>query len=619
MEEWQKEIDFNKPLFFTGKLTAKYLGQRNNYLTDKDNQHSEHFEISHLYDLQITQIEEVNQEEYERKEKSFDVTNYDSIIGEYKGEKFALKPQELSILKGATPDHLQYEGDDIHGHFIDAPIVFKVLKPKKKIVCIEGAITNRETLDDGSIEITKIVDSETCRTETYILPVITKNDSCTEGAATGNQRTHDGWIEQEYTHSDCSTYWEKFKKVLPPLPVEEPTDEKCKPGYSGKTRKRQGWLQKEYITQDCNSKWEDYRPLVGCQEIFGYIILIISVIFVLGVLIALSQIQVIGLIILFGAGLIGLYYLIQFLSRFATFFVNLFRILLNLALIAGVVFMFYGLVQFFKSNHSRQERKVLTEDRSEDRSQVSPPRPAPVIDENNTEEDEQVDSIEQIEINLSWLALDGEIYQGSYDIDVPDVQKSYSYIRSINRSTLSSIGSVYSKVSNHDQSKMGSLYEMLDSIKTANKLSDRHFLDVIVSMVQSQEYVLVFEKSCSDPQALSDRTIRNLLNSGVSCEAFHPFGLKTPLEFLTNLTGDCDTRTVVLYTILKHYGYNVSIINSNHYTHSMLGVDIEGAHGSNKVYGGNNYYFWETTSKGFELGFLPQEANRIAFWEIVLN
>lgn len=625
MEEWQKEITYHKPLFFKAKLTAKYCGELNNYLTEKDAQHREHFRLSYFYDIELIEIDDIKEKEYELTEKSFDIVNHDTIVGEYKGEQFALNPLELFVLKGVKPDHIQYEDDGIHGHFVNVPIVFKVLKPKKKIICIEGAVTKRETLEDGSIVVTKIVDSETCATEIFTIP---PKESCVEGAWTGEKRINDGWVEHELTRSDCSKYWKKMEEVVtaPVAPTE------CTPGFTGKTRKKDGWIQKEYTSRNCNTYWVNHQIPVSCWEVVGYILLAILILLVLGILLYHNQLHVLGFILLIGAGIIGVSYLVQYLSRFSAFFVSLFRVLLNLALVGGLILLLYGLIQFFKTDHTEKKRKELIENRSEDKKRVSPPRPVPrpkqekesVEDteiplEVEVDESEVVDSIEQIEINLQWRALDGELYQGAYSLNVPDIKKSQSYIRSFTPYNFSSFGALYGNLSSHDHPKMGSLYEMLDSIKTENKLSDRRFLDVIVSMVQSQEYVIVLDVSCSDPKILSDRSIRNMLNSGVSCESSHPFGLKSPLEFLSSLTGDCDTRTLLLYTLLKHYGYKVAIINSTHYAHSMIGVDIDGARGSRKVYRRNNYYFWETTSKGFELGFLPHEVNSIVFWDVVLN
>jgi hypothetical protein len=138
-------------------------------------------------------------------------------------------------------------------------------------------------------------------------------------------------------------------------------------------------------------------------------------------------------------------------------------------------------------------------------------------------------------------------------------------------------------------------------------------------MVQSIDYVLILEQNCNDPSNLQSQQFIEMRNSGISCDGLAPFGLKTPLQFLSNLKGDCDTRTLLLYTIFKHYNYNVAIINSEYYLHSMLGLDLPGVKGVFKVYNGVKYYFWETTNKGFRIGELPRENGNVNYWNIKLN
>lgn len=572
MEEWQEEIEVLEPIFFSGKLTAKYIGEINSYLTDKDSQSREHYELSKFYEINISQIERIEKDDYDKRQKAFEINYFESINSEYKGEKFKLKPEKLSVLKGAIPDHIQYEDRIIHGHFIDIPVVFSVLKSRKRIVTKTLPVPN-PNLGTGI--------------GTPPIPPIGTGDpldkkACIQGEPTGRTRRRFAWIEYEYYNSNCTTFWRKEKRINKP----------------------------------------DDEP-IGCLDVFGsifYIFYLLAMMaIVIGLLISSGLFEIILLILIFGASTAAIGFLIKLLGKFTSFFVKGFSVISNLALLALVFLIFNGLYLFLDKSGSNKEDKARIESTSEDKKKISPPRPVPKEKVNPTENYDNTEYIDQIEVNLSWRALDGEVYQGSFPLNVPDIKSSYKLIRSIKTHEINSYASLYTQIINHDKHRLKGLYSMLDSIRTANNFSDRHFLDVIVSMVQAQEYVLVLDRSCKDPKTLSNRAIRNMLESGIKCEAIHPFGLKTPLEFLSDLTGDCDTRTVTLYTILKHYKYNVSIINSTHYEHSMLGIDIQGVRGSKKVFGKNNYYFWETTSKGFELGFLPHEINKTAFWEVVLN
>lgn len=89
------------------------------------------------------------------------------------------------------------------------------------------------------------------------------------------------------------------------------------------------------------------------------------------------------------------------------------------------------------------------------------------------------------------------------------------------------------------------------------------------------------------------------------------------MEFLHTLKGDCDTRTVLLYGLLKGLGYSPKIANSEFYLHSMLLLDIP-SRGEYLVENGKRYYFWETTAAGWQSGQLPPRFSQKKHWEIVL-
>lgn len=107
-------------------------------------------------------------------------------------------------------------------------------------------------------------------------------------------------------------------------------------------------------------------------------------------------------------------------------------------------------------------------------------------------------------------------------------------------------------------------------------------------------------------------------NNPNSCEGKVPFGVKAPGELIGNLKGDCDTRTLFLYTILSHFGYDVVILNSEYYKHSIIGLNAPSI-GIFKVIGGVRYFIWETTAKGMQLGQFPNNMSDMRFWKVALN
>jgi hypothetical protein len=82
--------------------------------------------------------------------------------------------------------------------------------------------------------------------------------------------------------------------------------------------------------------------------------------------------------------------------------------------------------------------------------------------------------------------------------------------------------------------------------------------------------------------------------------------------------GDCDTRTLLLYTILEHYNYDVALMSSEYYSHSILGVNIP-VNGTAYYYQNQRYVLWETTSPNLSAGVLPDEISDLNYWRISIK
>lgn len=95
-----------------------------------------------------------------------------------------------------------------------------------------------------------------------------------------------------------------------------------------------------------------------------------------------------------------------------------------------------------------------------------------------------------------------------------------------------------------------------------------------------------------------------------------PWGIYTPLEMIRSKKGDCDSRSVLLYLLLKDFGYDVAIFYSDYYQHAMLGIAQVGF-GDYLSYGGIRYFFVETTATGWEIGDIPPEWSNKSHWIIL--
>ena len=91
------------------------------------------------------------------------------------------------------------------------------------------------------------------------------------------------------------------------------------------------------------------------------------------------------------------------------------------------------------------------------------------------------------------------------------------------------------------------------------------------------------------------------------------------IEFLKKYTGDCDTRTVLLFILLNAYGYDTVILNSYVYKHSVIGINLPTSGYNYKYSNGKKYYTWETTNTGWELGDMPAEFNDLKYWYLALS
>lgn len=169
-------------------------------------------------------------------------------------------------------------------------------------------------------------------------------------------------------------------------------------------------------------------------------------------------------------------------------------------------------------------------------------------------------------------------------------------------------GLLYKAVFEREKDLLLPIVDSLLHLKQENMLNRTEFAKVVVAFVQDIPYSYI--KPGSECDELEDEQY--------DCIPNQRYGLLTPIEFLHTLKGDCDTRTLLLYTLFKQLGYSPKIANSEVYLHSMLLLDVPSG-GDYLVENNQRYYFVETTYKGWQLGDLPPQYGKKKYWEIVLN
>lgn len=164
---------------------------------------------------------------------------------------------------------------------------------------------------------------------------------------------------------------------------------------------------------------------------------------------------------------------------------------------------------------------------------------------------------------------------------------------------------VYSRLYIDSKDHLQSLQDSLTTIGQARSLDRDDFARMVVSFVQDIPYEYVVPDECTGTEVSP-------------CNGNVAFGIYSPVEFIYGMHGDCDTRTVLLYTLLRNFGYEPLILNSQEYLHSIIALDIASA-GDDFEFNGKRYAYWETTNVGWLAGMLPPDMNNKDYWYVALD
>jgi len=252
-----------------------------------------------------------------------------------------------------------------------------------------------------------------------------------------------------------------------------------------------------------------------------------------------------------------------------------------------------------------------------------------LTEENNFKKEEGVSVSTIIEVEDSVRVYSShriwrDNYGNNYQSDL--VVREQDYLRLKDYSTTFSYrpnkgpfwGSLYDFMEQADAPSLDLVMNSFQEIHTQKKLNQMEFAEMVVSCIQDIPYSFIFSEECL-PAENYERSIRTILEDCPDCCMGNVlYGIQNPVSFLQNLKGDCDTRTVIIYSILKHFNFDVAILNSEFYRHSIIGINLP-ATGIYKLHYGKKYVVWETTAKYYEVGKLPSNFNDITHWNVVLT
>jgi hypothetical protein len=154
-----------------------------------------------------------------------------------------------------------------------------------------------------------------------------------------------------------------------------------------------------------------------------------------------------------------------------------------------------------------------------------------------------------------------------------------------------------------------------DSARMKN-LNQMEVAEMVVTFIQEIPYYLVHDGSCQQAIGNGNDFMRSYHLQKKPCLPSIKGGVQSPYEFLHNLKGDCDTRSLLGFAILTELKIPSSVWISEVYGHSILGVGLPVGHGIYKTVEGIKHYGVELTAKGFRLGMVAPENARPLNWDI---
>jgi len=220
----------------------------------------------------------------------------------------------------------------------------------------------------------------------------------------------------------------------------------------------------------------------------------------------------------------------------------------------------------------------------------------------------------------SWKDYDGNEYHGFYTMKKSAFMKAVRFKNNLPvvQNTMPSYDKIIHSLKENDKKELNGLYRLFDSIHSEKNLNKIKFAEMVTTFVQDIPYALILESECN-PSLYNDKFISDYLSSPEAiCMGYQRYGINTPVEFLVTLKGDCDTRTLLLYTILSHYNYDVSVLSSEQYGHSILGINLP-YNGAAYDYFGQRYVLWETTAPNVKPGIINKDISNLNYWRISLK
>ena len=228
------------------------------------------------------------------------------------------------------------------------------------------------------------------------------------------------------------------------------------------------------------------------------------------------------------------------------------------------------------------------------------------------------------EKDVKWFDFVNQNYQAKYQTSVRSYQGSQKEQITLNNNASQSASSIeyftkyYAGLYKMDEDKINEIVKIFKDSAVKKQMNANETAEMVITFIQEIPYYLVHDESCEKAVASGNSFVKQYHASNKPCFPNVKGGVQSPYEFLHNLKGDCDTRSLLGFAILKKLKIASSVWVSEAYGHSILGVGVQNGHGIYKTVKGIKHYGVELTAKGYRLGMVAPENNNPYNWDITV-
>ena len=264
-------------------------------------------------------------------------------------------------------------------------------------------------------------------------------------------------------------------------------------------------------------------------------------------------------------------------------------------------------------------QKLFESRKTEGRSTIEPPVPIEVTDKDGNK---KIDSLFHHEVH--WDDFSQRSFVGEYNTTLSQYTQSNRMHNAL--AGVEARGdvrtywtSIYQTLARNDQAKLDSIVDYFQTQRDSLQLNPTETAEAVVTFIQEIPYYLLHDGTCDEAMSQGNDFMNEYHAEGKPCLAGVVAGLQSPYEFVHNLKGDCDTRSVLCHTILTKLGIPSSVWVSEAYGHSIIGIGVAGAGNSYKTVNGQRHFATELTAKGFRVGMISPDHTDMDNWLITIT